>query len=323
MVTIHLKDGKEKQFESNVALSEAAKAISNSLGKEAVVAKVDGELTDLRDPIVDGTTVEFFTKKDPEGLFTLRHTAAHVMAQAIQHLYPGVKFAIGPAIDDGFYYDIDSEHVFSQEDFDAIEREMAKISKENIPLVKKVLPRAEALEFFKEKNQDYKVMLIEDLPEDAVISLYEQGDFTDLCAGPHMKATGKVKVFKLMTVAGAYWRGDEHNKMLQRIYATAFFNKEDLEHFLFVRAEAEKRDHRKLGKQLDLFSFHEEGPGFPFFHPKGMVLRNQLMEYERQLFKEFGYVEIMTPVILSKKLWIQSGHWDHYKENMYFTKIDD
>ena len=323
MVTIHLKDGKEKQFESNVALSEAAKAISNSLGKEAVVAKVDGELTDLRDPIVDGTTVEFFTKKDPEGLFTLRHTAAHVMAQAIQHLYPGVKFAIGPAIDDGFYYDIDSEHVFSQEDFDAIEREMAKISKENIPLVKKVLPRAEALEFFKEKNQDYKVMLIEDLPEDAVISLYEQGDFTDLCAGPHMKATGKVKVFKLMTVAGAYWRGDEHNKMLQRIYATAFFNKEDLEHFLFVRAEAEKRDHRKLGKQLDLFSFHEEGPGFPFFHPKGMVLRNQLMEYERQLFKEFGYVETMTPVILSKKLWIQSGHWDHYKENMYFTKIDD
>ena len=323
MVTIHLKDGKEKQFESNVALSEAAKAISNSLGKEAVVAKVDGELTDLRDPIVDGTTVEFFTKKDPEGLFTLRHTAAHVMAQAIQHLYPGVKFAIGPAIDDGFYYDIDSEHVFSQEDFDTIEREMAKISKENIPLVKKVLPRAEALEFFKEKNQDYKVMLIEDLPEDAVISLYEQGDFTDLCAGPHMKATGKVKVFKLMTVAGAYWRGDEHNKMLQRIYATAFFNKEDLEHFLFVRAEAEKRDHRKLGKQLDLFSFHEEGPGFPFFHPKGMVLRNQLMEYERQLFKEFGYVEIMTPVILSKKLWIQSGHWDHYKENMYFTKIDD
>ena len=323
MVTIHLKDGKEKQFESNVALSEAAKAISNSLGKEAVVAKVDGELTDLRDPIVDGTTVEFFTKKDPEGLFTLRHTAAHVMAQAIQHLYPGVKFAIGPAIDDGFYYDIDSEHVFSQEDFDAIEREMAKISKENIPLVKKVLPRAEALEFFKEKNQDYKVMLIEDLPEDAVISLYEQGDFTDLCAGPHMKATGKVKVFKLMTVAGAYWRGDGHNKMLQRIYATAFFNKEDLEHFLFVRAEAEKRDHRKLGKQLDLFSFHEEGPGFPFFHPKGMVLRNQLMEYERQLFKEFGYVEIMTPVILSKKLWIQSGHWDHYKENMYFTKIDD
>ena len=200
---------------------------------------------------------------------------------------------------------------------------MAKISKENIPLVKKVVSRAEALKFFQDKGQDYKVMLINDLPEDAQISLYEQGDFTDLCAGPHMRSTGKVKVFKIMTVAGAYWRGDSKNKMLQRIYATAFFKKEDLDHYLFIRSEAEKRDHRKLGKQLDLFSFHDEGPGFPFFHPKGMALRNMLMDYERELFKEFGYVEIMTPVILSKQLWIQSGHWDHYKENMYFTKIDD
>ncbi len=323
MITIKLKDGKEKQFESAVSLADAAKAISNSLGRDAIVAKVNGELTDLRDPIVDGAEVEFFTKEDKEGLFTLRHTASHVMAQAIQHLFPGTKFAIGPAIDDGFYYDLDSEHVFSQEDFAAIEKEMAKISKENIPLVKKVVSRAEALKFFQDKGQDYKVMLINDLPEDAQISLYEQGDFTDLCAGPHMRSTGKVKVFKIMTVAGAYWRGDSKNKMLQRIYATAFFKKEDLDHFLFVRAEAEKRDHRKLGKQLDLFSFHDEGPGFPFFHPKGMALRNMLMDYERELFKEFGYVEIMTPVILSKQLWIQSGHWDHYKENMYFTKIDD
>ena len=323
MITIRLKDGKEKEFESAVSLADAAKAISNSLGKNALVAKVNGELTDLRDPIVDGAEVEFFTKEDPEGLFTLRHTASHVMAQAIQHLFPGVKFAIGPAIDDGFYYDLDSDHVFSQEDFAAIEKEMAKIAKENIPLVKKVLPREEALQYFKAKGQDYKVMLIEDLPEEETISLYEQGDFTDLCAGPHMKSTGKVKTFKLMTVAGAYWRGDSKNKMLQRIYATAFFSKEDLDHYLFVRAEAEKRDHRKIGKQLDLFSFHEEGPGFPFFHPKGMVLRNKLMDYERELFKEFGYVEIMTPVILSKKLWLQSGHWDHYKENMYFTQIDD
>lgn len=323
MITIRLKDGKEKQFESAVSLADAAKAISNSLGKNALVAKVNGELTDLRDPIVDGAEVEFFTKEDPEGLFTLRHTASHVMAQAIQHLFPGVKFAIGPAIDDGFYYDLDSDHVFSQEDFAAIEKEMAKIAKENIPLVKKVLPREEALQYFKDKGQDYKVMLIEDLPEEETISLYEQGDFTDLCAGPHLKSTGKVKTFKLMTVAGAYWRGDSKNKMLQRIYATAFFSKEDLDHYLFVRAEAEKRDHRKLGKQLDLFSFHEEGPGFPFFHPKGMILRNKLMDYERELFKEFGYVEIMTPVILSKKLWLQSGHWDHYKENMYFTQIDD
>lgn len=323
MITIRLKDGKEKEFESAVSLADAAKAISNSLGKNALVAKVNGELTDLRDPIVDGAEVEFFTKEDPEGLFTLRHTASHVMAQAIQHLFPGAKFAIGPAIDDGFYYDLDSDHVFSQEDFAAIEKEMSKIAKENIPLVKKVLPRDEALQYFKDKGQDYKVMLIEDLPEEETISLYEQGDFTDLCAGPHMKSTGKVKTFKLMTVAGAYWRGDSKNKMLQRIYATAFFSKEDLDHYLFVRAEAEKRDHRKLGKQLDLFSFHEEGPGFPFFHPKGMILRNKLMDYERELFKEFGYVEIMTPVILSKKLWLQSGHWDHYKENMYFTQIDD
>lgn len=323
MITIRLKDGKEKEFESAVSLADAAKAISNSLGKNALVAKVNGELTDLRDPIVDGAEVEFFTKEDPEGLFTLRHTASHVMAQAIQHLFPGVKFAIGPAIDDGFYYDLDSDHVFSQEDFAAIEKEMSKIAKENIPLVKKVLPRDEALQYFKDKGQDYKVMLIEDLPEEETISLYEQGDFTDLCAGPHLKSTGKAKTFKLMTVAGAYWRGDSKNKMLQRIYATAFFSKEDLDHYLFVRAEAEKRDHRKLGKQLDLFSFHEEGPGFPFFHPKGMILRNKLMDYERELFKEFGYVEIMTPVILSKKLWLQSGHWDHYKENMYFTQIDD
>ncbi len=323
MITIRLKDGKEKEFESAVSLADAAKAISNSLGKNVLVAKVNGELTDLRDPIVDGAEVEFFTKEDPEGLFTLRHTASHVMAQAIQHLFPGVKFAIGPAIDDGFYYDLDSDHVFSQEDFAAIEKEMSKIAKENIPLVKKVLPRDEALQYFKDKGQDYKVMLLEDLPEEETISLYEQGDFTDLCAGPHLKSTGKVKTFKLMTVAGAYWRGDSKNKMLQRIYATAFFSKEDLDHYLFVRAEAEKRDHRKLGKQLDLFSFHEEGPGFPFFHPKGMILRNKLMDYERELFKEFGYVEIMTPVILSKKLWLQSGHWDHYKENMYFTQIDD
>lgn len=323
MITIKLKDGKEKQFESAISLADAAKAISNSLGRDAIVAKVNGELTDLRDPIVDGSEVVFFTKEDKEGLFTLRHTASHVMAQAIQHLFPGTKFAIGPAIDDGFYYDLDSDHVFSQEDFAAIEKEMAKISKENIPLVKKVVSRAEALKFFQDKGQDYKVMLINDLPEDAQISLYEQGDFTDLCAGPHMRSTGKVKVFKIMTVAGAYWRGDSKNKMLQRIYATAFFKKEDLDHYLFVRSEAEKRDHRKLGKQLDLFSFHDEGPGFPFFHPKGMALRNMLMDYERELFKEFGYVEIMTPVILSKQLWIQSGHWDHYKENMYFTKIDD
>ena len=323
MITIRLKDGKELHFENEVTLFEAAKKISNSLAKDVLVAKVNGELTDIRNNITDGTQVEFFTKADKEGLFTLRHTAAHVMAQAIQHLYPGTKFAIGPAIDDGFYYDLESDHVFSQEDFAAIEKEMAKISKANLPIEKKILSRNEALEFFRSRNQDYKVILIQDLPEDAIISTYTQGDFTDLCRGPHVRSTGKLKVFKLMTVAGAYWRGDEHNKMLQRIYATAFFDKEELDQFLFVRAEAQKRDHRKLGKQLNLFSFHEEGPGFPFFHPKGMVIRNELIAYERELFREFGYEEIMTPIILSKKLWLQSGHWDHYKENMYFTQIDE
>lgn len=323
MITIRLKDGKELHFENEVTLFEAAKKISNSLAKDILVAKVDGELTDIRNNITDGTQVEFFTKADKEGLFTLRHTAAHVMAQAIQHLYPGTKFAIGPAIDDGFYYDLESDHVFSQEDFAAIEKEMAKIAKANLPIEKKILSRNEALEFFRSRNQDYKVILIQDLPEDAIVSTYTQGDFTDLCRGPHVRSTGKLKVFKLMTVAGAYWRGDEHNKMLQRIYATAFFDKEELDQFLFVRAEAEKRDHRKLGKQLNLFSFHEEGPGFPFFHPKGMVIRNELIAYERELFREFGYEEIMTPIILSKKLWLQSGHWDHYKENMYFTQIDE
>lgn len=323
MITIRLKDGKELHFENEVTLFEAAKKISNSLAKDVLVAKVDGELTDIRNNITDGTQVEFFTKADKEGLFTLRHTAAHVMAQAIQHLHPGTKFAIGPAIDDGFYYDLESDHVFSQEDFAAIEKEMAKIAKANLPIEKKILSRNEALEFFRSRNQDYKVILIQDLPEDAIISTYTQGDFTDLCRGPHVRSTGKLKVFKLMTVAGAYWRGDEHNKMLQRIYATAFFDKEELDRFLFVRAEAEKRDHRKLGKQLNLFSFHEEGPGFPFFHPKGMVIRNELIAYERELFREFGYEEIMTPIILSKKLWLQSGHWDHYKENMYFTQIDE
>lgn len=323
MITIRLKDGKELHFENEVTLFEAAKKISNSLAKDVLVAKVDGELTDIRNNITDGTQVEFFTKADKEGLFTLRHTAAHVMAQAIQHLYPGTKFAIGPAIDDGFYYDLESDHVFSQEDFAAIEKEMAKIAKANLPIEKKILSRNEALEFFRSRNQDYKVILIQDIPEDVIISTYTQGDFTDLCRGPHVRSTGKLKVFKLMTVAGAYWRGDEHNKMLQRIYATAFFDKEELDRFLFVRAEAEKRDHRKLGKQLNLFSFHEEGPGFPFFHPKGMVIRNELIAYERELFREFGYEEIMTPIILSKKLWLQSGHWDHYKENMYFTQIDE
>lgn len=323
MITIELKDGSKLSFEEPITLFEVAKRISRSLAKEALVAKVDGNVTDLRNLIKDGTRIEFCTKNDPEGLAALRHTAAHVMAQAIQHLYPGTKFAIGPAISTGFYYDIESEHVFKQEDFPAIEKEMSKIIKQNLHLDKKVVSRKEALDFFKNKEQDYKILLINDMPEDTELSIYTQGDYDDLCRGGHVDNTGKIKAFKLLSVAGAYWRGDENNVMLQRIYGTAFFNKEDLEHFLFVRSEAEKRDHRKLGKQLDLFSFHEEGPGFPFFHPKGMVIRNLLIDYERELFRKYGYEEIVTPIILSKNLWLQSGHWDHYRENMYFTKIDN
>ena len=323
MAELILKDGSKKEFADGVSLAEAVKQLSNSLAKKVLVAKVNGEVTDLREPITDGSTVEFLTFDDQAGKDTLRHTASHVMAQAIQHLFPGVKFAIGPSIENGFYYDLDTEHRFTQEDFPAIEAEMAKIVKENLPLTKEVVSREDALKLFKEAGQDYKVELIQDLPEDAEISLYRQGDFVDLCAGPHTASTGAVKAFKLQTVAGAYWRGDEHNKMLQRIYGTAFEKKSDLDDYLHMLEEAEKRDHRKLGKQLDLFSFHEEGPGFPFFHAKGMVLRKTLLKLWYELHDEAEYDEISTPTILSRHLWEQSGHWDHYRENMYFTTIDD
>ncbi|MBR4909674.1 MAG: threonine--tRNA ligase, partial [Acidaminococcaceae bacterium] len=243
--------------------------------------------------------------------------------QAIQHLFPGVKFAIGPAIDTGFYYDIDSEHVFTPEDLAAIEKEMAKIVKQNIPLVRSEVPRKDALARFAAEKEIYKVELINDLPEDAVISLYTQGDFTDLCAGPHCPSTGRVKAFKLMSLAGAYWRGNEKNKMLQRIYGTAFPSKEELDEYLHMLEEAEKRDHRKLGKELDIFSMHDEGPGFPFFHPNGMRIRNAILEYWHQVHRKYHYEQVMTPMILNRELWIRSGHWDHYRENMYFTKIDD
>ena len=320
---VTLKDGSFKEYAQPMAVIDIAKDISEGLARMACVAEIDGEVKDLRTIVDKDCTLNIFTAKDPEGLAALRHTASHVMAQAIKRLWPETKLAIGPSIADGFYYDIDRDEPVTSDDLAKIEAEMKKIIKEALPLERFELPRAQAIEFMKEKNEPYKVELIEDLPEDAIVSTYTQGDFTDLCRGPHVRSTGKLKVFKLMTVAGAYWRGDEHNKMLQRIYATAFFDKEELDQFLFVRAEAEKRDHRKLGKQLNLFSFHEEGPGFPFFHPKGMVIRNELIAYERELFREFGYEEIMTPIILSKKLWLQSGHWDHYKENMYFTQIDE
>lgn len=322
-VEIILPDGSAKEYAAGTTLGEAVKKLSNSLAKKVLAANVDGELTDLREELVDGSKVEFLTFEEDGGKHTLRHTASHVMAQAVKRLWPEVKLAIGPAIDKGFYYDIDMEHTLTPEDLTKIEKEMSRIVKENLPITKSVMPRQEAIEFFKSKNEDYKVELIEDLPEDAVISCYTQGDFTDLCAGPHVASTGKVKAFKLQSIAGAYWRGDEKNKMLQRIYGTAFEKKEELDAYLHMLEEAAKRDHRKLGKELGLFVIKEEGPGFPFFLPKGMALRNELENFWREVHHDFEYDEIRTPIILNKHLWETSGHWDHYRENMYTTIIDD
>lgn len=322
-IIVTLKDGSTREYASGVTLLEVAKSLSQKLGKVALLAVVDGKNKDLTDVLENDASVEFITADTTEGLHAIRHTAAHVMAQAIQHLFPGTKFAIGPAIANGFYYDLDSEHVFTPEDLVAIEKEMAKIVKANSPLVRTELPRAEALAMFTKMEEPYKVELINDLPEDAIISIYQQGDFLDLCAGPHCPTTGRVKAFKLQSIAGAYWRGNEKNKMLQRIYGTAFNTKEELDAYLNMLEEAAKRDHRKLGKELDLFSIQEEGPGFPFFHPNGMIVRNELEDYWRKIHREYGYQEIKTPMILSRSLWEQSGHWDHYRENMYFTKIDE
>ena len=260
--------------------------------------------------------------EDEQVRHTYRHTASHIMAQAIQHLWPDTKFAIGPAIENGFYYDMESEHKFAEEDFLKIQKEMKKIVQQNLPLERTEVSREEALKFFKERNQDYKVELIQDLPEDAVITMYTQGDFTDLCAGPHMQSTGQIKAFKLMSVAGAYWRGDSDRQMLQRIYATAFPSQEELDAYINMIEEAKKRDHRKLGRELGLFAFRDEAPGFPFYLPKGMILRNALIDYWREVHKKWDYVEISTPQIMKRTLWETSGHWDHYKENMYTTVID-
>ena len=322
-VKIILPDGSAKEYAAGTTLGEAVKQLSNSLAKKVLAANVNGELTDLREELVDGSEVAFLTFEEDGGKHTLRHTASHILAQAVKRLWPEAKLAIGPAIDKGFYYDIDMEHTLTPEDLGKIEKEMSRIVKENLPITKSVMPRQEAIEFFKSKNEDYKVELIQDLPEDAVISCYSQGDFIDLCAGPHVASTGKVKAFKLQSIAGAYWRGDEKNKMLQRIYGTAFEKKEDLDAYLHLLEEAAKRDHRKLGKELGLFVIKEEGPGFPFFLPKGMALRNELENFWREVHHEFDYEEIRTPIILNKQLWETSGHWFHYRENMYTTIIDD
>ncbi len=323
MVKVTLKDGSVKEVEKGISIYELAKEISGRLAKEAVVGEVDGETVDLTYTLDHDAEVSILKFDDEEGAHAFRHTSSHILAQAVQRLFPGTKLAIGPAIDNGFYYDFDSEHVFVPEDLEKIEAEMKKIIKEDLKLERFELPRSEALEFVSEKGEDYKAELINDLPEDSIISFYKQGEFTDLCAGCHVTSTKQVKAIKLLSVAGAYWRGDEKNKMLQRIYGTSFPKAKLLEEHLEMLEEAKKRDHRKLGKELKLFALREEGPGFPFFLPNGMVVKNELMHYWREVHNAAGYVEVETPLIMNRKLWETSGHWYHYKENMYTVQIDE
>ena len=322
-IQITLKDGSQREVEQGTTLAEFAASISRSLAKSAVAAKVDGRVTDLPIKLEKDARVEFVTFEDAEGRDAFRHTSSHILAQAVKRLFTNVKIAIGPAIANGFYYDFDVAEAFTPEDLEKIQAEMEKIVKEDFPIERMEVSRDEAIGIFEKLGEDYKVELIRDLPIDVTISMYKQGEFIDLCAGPHLASTGRVKAIKLQSVAGAYWRGDEKRKMLQRIYGTSFEKKADLDAYLKMLEEAAKRDHRKLGRELDLFSIQEEGPGFPFFHPKGMVLRNELENFWRKLHFRYRYQEIKTPIILNQKLWQQSGHWDHYRENMYFTTIDN
>ena len=320
---ITLKDGSVKEYSSAMSVIDIAKDISEGLARNACAGEIDGERVDLRTVVDKDCNLSILTFADKGGCDAFRHTTSHIMAQAIKRLWPDVKLAIGPSIDDGFYYDIDSERPITEEDFETIEAEMKKIVKEDIALERFELPRADAIKLMEDANEPYKVELIRDLPEDATISFYKQGDFTDLCAGPHLMSTKPVKAVKLMKVAGAYWRGNEKNKMLTRIYGTSYTKASDLEEYLVKLEEAKKRDHRKIGKELGLFMIADEGPGFPFFLPNGMILRNDLMKYWREVHYRNGYQEIETPVMLNQQLWVTSGHWDHYKENMYTSMIDE
>lgn len=325
MAKIILKDGNIREIQDGMTVLDFVKSFSNSLAKKALACKIDGELKDLMTPLFGEKNIEILTFEDEGGRWALRHSASHILAQAVKRVFAdkNVQIAIGPAIDNGFYYDFDLDYQITKEDLETIEKEMKNIVKENLPIVRKELSREDAIKFFAEIGENYKVELIKDLPEDEIITVYTQGEFTDLCAGPHVPSTGKVKALKLQSVAGAYWRGSEKNKMLQRIYGTAFEKQKDLDEYIHMLEEAVKRDHRKLGKELDLFSLHEEGPGFPFFHPNGMIVRNELLNYWHEVHRKFRYQEIKTPMILNRKLWETSGHWFHYKENMYFTQIDE
>ncbi len=323
MLKIKLPDGSIKEFDSNVTCLAVAESISAGLARNAICAEVDGVLCDLSHVITSDAEYKVHTAKDEQGLEVLRHSTAHLMAQAISHVWPQAKFAIGPAIKNGFYYDIDFEGaVIAPEDLEKIEAEMAKIVKEDLPIVREDIPRQDAIKLFSENGDNYKVEILSELDAETV-SIYRQGDYLDLCRGPHAPSTGKLKVFKLTSIAGAYWRGDTKNKMLTRIYGTAFEKKQELDEYVQRLEEAKRRDHRKLGKELDLFDIFDEGPGFPFFFPKGMVLRNTLEDFWRKEHAKAGYVEVKTPIILNQDLWHRSGHWDHYKDNMYVVKIDE
>ena len=323
MIKIELKDGAIIEVEKGSSIIDVAKKISEGLARVALAGLVNGEVQDLRHKLTEDCKLEILTFDSLEGKKAYWHTTSHIMAQAIKRLYPEIKLAIGPSIDNGFYYDFDTEKPFSEEDLIKIEDEMKKIIKEDLQLERFELPRKEAIKFMEEKGEPYKVELINDLPEDAIISFYKQGEFTDLCAGPHVAKTGNIKAVKLLTSSGAYWRGNEKNKMLQRIYGISYPKASQLEEYLNMLEEAKKRDHKKLGKELELFMITGEGPGFPFFLPKGMVLRNVLEDYWRKIHTLNGYQEVKTPVMLNEELWHRSGHWDHYKDNMYTTKIDD
>ncbi|MCG0274551.1 MAG: threonine--tRNA ligase [Thermosediminibacteraceae bacterium] len=321
-VRVFLKGDEERVYPKGVTVMDVARDISPKLAKEALIARVNGVLVDLSYKLEEDSKVEILTFEDEEGRNAFRHSTSHVMAQAVKRLFPDVKLGIGPSIEEGFYYDFDRDESFTPEDLEKIEKEMEKIVAEDHPFVRIEVTREEAIKKLQEMGEPYKIELVENLPEDAKISFYQNGEFIDLCAGPHIPSTGKIKALKLTSLAGAYWRGDQRNKMLQRIYGTSFPKKSMLDEYLKNLEEAKKRDHRKLGKELNLFSMHEEGPGFPFFHPKGMILWNTLIDFWRKEHQKRGYKEIKTPIILSEELWKRSGHWDHYKSNMYFTQID-
>ena len=324
MIKIKLPDGSVKEYESGVLVGDVTKDISEGLYRAAVGAVVNGKVMGYEEPINEDSDFRVVKFEDAEGKEIFWHTSSHVMAAAIKELWPETKFAIGPAIADGFYYDMDLEHRFTPEDLEKIEKKMKEIAKADLKLERVEISRDEALKLFKEEGQDYKVELIEDLPADELITLYKMGDaFTDLCRGPHLVSTKKIKAIKLKAIAGAYWRGDSDKAMLQRIYGISFEKAKELEEYELLQEEIKRRDHRKIGKEMDLFAFHEEGPGFPFFHPNGMILMNELLDWWRGVLDNNGYGEIKTPLILNEALWHRSGHWDHYKENMYFTKIDD